>query len=47
MDNSNCHLTQQLQECIDENCNLMQQKTSLEEDNYNFANQVRYVYAML
>nr|XP_050849490.1 golgin subfamily A member 3-like isoform X3 [Vespula vulgaris] len=47
MDNSNCHLTQQLQECIDENCSLLQQKTSLEQDNYKFANQLHNMHQSL
>ncbi|KAL2734072.1 golgin subfamily A member 3-like isoform X2 [Vespula squamosa] len=47
MDNSNCHLTQQLQEYIDENCSLLQQKTSLEQDNYKFANQLHNMHQSL
>ncbi|XP_035725266.1 myosin-11-like isoform X5 [Vespa mandarinia] len=47
MDNSNCYLTQQLQECIDENCTLLQQKTSLEQDNYKFANQLHNMHQSL
>ncbi|XP_015185585.1 PREDICTED: early endosome antigen 1-like [Polistes dominula] len=47
MDNSSCHLTQQLQECIDENYTLVQQKTSLEQDNYKFTNQLHNMHQSL
>lgn len=47
MENSSCHMAEQLQECIDENCILLQHKALLEQDNLKFANELENMYKSL